>query len=152
MDKNKAGSVQTISSEGLRVSLKSVRVVGGILEEQGRILLARRAPGRSMAGLWEFPGGKVMPQESDADALARELREELALEVQVGAHIQTVLHRYADFQIELVCYACARVRGEPVLIDHDALAWVTPAELVQYTLTPADVPVAETLAQRPLSP
>lgn len=146
MDKNTLPSLQTISSEGLEVPVRILRVVGGILQENGRILLARRAPGRSMAGYWEFPGGKVMPGESDEEALARELEEELSLQVKVGPALQTVTHRYPEFQIVLVCYACVRLSGTPRLLDHDALAWVEPASLLDYSLTPADVPVAETLA------
>lgn len=127
--------------------LPLLRVVGGVIWRGGRVLLTRRGPGRAMQGLWEFPGGKVCPGESDVQALERELREELHLPVRVGACFHETEHIYPTFRIQLVLYPCFPGEDDPVLTEHDALAWVVPAEVLDYALTPADIPGARALMQ-----
>lgn len=133
--------------------LRKIHVVGALIWRDGLLMLARRGPSRSMPGLWEFPGGKLEPQETEPQALARELQEELSLTVQVCEHFQTVTHTYPTFHITLSIWHCVIKSGEPVLTEHDAIAWVAPTTLPQYALTDADVPVAEALTRlAPWSP
>ncbi len=112
---------------------QQVRVVGAVVEREGRVLMARRPPGRRHAGLWEFPGGKVEPGEDDATALARELLEEMAVAAVVGELV-------AEGHDERVVLACYRVEmlGEPVALFHDKLAWIPLAELRALPTPPAD--------------
>jgi 8-oxo-dGTP diphosphatase len=112
-----------------------------ITRADGAVLIARRRREKSHGGLWEFPGGKLELGETPAACLVRELREELGLEVEVGAHLATGY----DGAIELRGYRARIVAGEPRLSDHDALAWVVPAELGSYPMPPADLPLAAAL-------
>lgn len=123
----------------------ALQVTAGILRRGGRVLIARRRMTRRMGGMWEFPGGKVEPGETPEDALRRELREELGIEVRVGALLQAVEHRYDWGAIRLVAYEVEILRGEPEPLDHDDLAWVPPSELMRYNCTPADLPIIATL-------
>ncbi len=118
-----------------------MRVVAAAITRNGRVLVSRRAPGRRQAGCWELAGGQVEPSESDADALARELREELAVEVEVGARLGESRFAYAHGEIVLVGYACAWRSGEPTLRDHDAHHWLAPGELAAAWWAPADLPL-----------
>lgn len=124
---------------------ESIRVVGALVRRGGRILLTRRPPGRSHAGSWEFPGGKVHPGESDAAALVRELREELGIDAAVTRHYATISHDYGHFHITLVILECEIDAQEPACLEVAEIAWAPPEALLDYTLTPADVPVAEQL-------
>jgi 8-oxo-dGTP diphosphatase len=125
--------------------LRHVRVVGALVRREARILLTRRPPGRSQAGRWEFPGGKVHAGETDEQALARELEEELGVTARVGEAYLTVEHAYPDLRISLAIYVCELEGQEPRCIDVAEIAWVPPEALLNYDLTPADVPVAERL-------
>lgn len=140
------------SSKGLPVQAspprREVLVVGALVWRAERLMITRRGPGRSMAGLWEFPGGKCEPGETEPEALARELREELHLDVTVDAHFMTVTHDYPSFRIQLSTWHCTLPAGEPVLTEHDAIAWVIPQQLLDYPMTAADVPLAQALAER----
>lgn len=113
-------------------------VVAGLLrDEAGRVLLARRPPGKARAGLWEFPGGKVRPGESPEEALRRELREELALEVQVLAEVGRLRYDYPEISIELVLYE-ARPLGTPRALENQELGWFPPEKISGLPLCPAD--------------
>jgi 8-oxo-dGTP diphosphatase len=123
----------------------TVRVVGAALVRDGRVLAARRSQPARHAGGWEFPGGKVEPGESDEQALARELREELGVEVVVGARLGEV----ADAALRLVVYPATVVSGEPQpLEDHDQLRWLDASELDDVAWLPIDealLPAVRTL-------
>jgi 8-oxo-dGTP diphosphatase len=129
----------------LSASLPTLRVVGGLLRDGDRILLAQRPPGSSYGGCWEFPGGKVEPGESDAQALARELSEELGVTVRVEELVAQVEHPYPAFLIDFRVYACALVAGTPRCLGVHALRWVRLADGVDESVglpgPPADEPV-----------
>jgi 8-oxo-dGTP diphosphatase len=127
--------------EYLSVEPMAMRVVGAAVIEGGRVLAARRGPGRALAGLWEFPGGKVDPGEDDRTALARELIEELALTVEVNEAIGISEHRWPEGAIDLVVYRCRRIGDPPVRTEHEELRWLAPHELETVEWAPADRPL-----------
>lgn len=127
--------------------MKSIHVVAGVIRDvRGRVLLARRTQGRDLAGLWEFPGGKVEPGESPQQALQRELREELGIEAAIGAPIIAV-PQHVPKALTLDVHEVASYRGAPRGLDGQALAWVPPDKLTQYPMPPADGPVVAALVQ-----
>lgn len=125
-------------------SLRLVLVVAAALfDAEGRVLIARRPAGKSLAGLWEFPGGKVEPGEAPEAALVRELEEELAVTVAVAdlTPLTFASHSYADFHLLMPLYAVRQWQGEPTAREHDDLAWALPADLSRYPMPPADEPL-----------
>jgi 8-oxo-dGTP diphosphatase len=114
-----------------------------LIDAQGRVLLARRPEGKKMAGLWEFPGGKMEPGETPEVALARELREELGLEVAPDDFAPFVFasHAYEGFHLLMPVFLCRRWKGEPVAREGQKLAWVAPGQLAEYPMPPADRPL-----------
>jgi 16S rRNA (cytosine1402-N4)-methyltransferase len=123
-----------------------IPVCAAVILRSGMVLLARRGPGRKHAGKWEFPGGRVEDGESVAQALARELREELGIEAEIGAEAARTRHVYDFGEIELIAHFVPRFSGELKLVDHDQIAWVEARRLLEYDLAPADVPIAEVVA------
>jgi 8-oxo-dGTP diphosphatase len=124
-----------------RSQRRLVEVAAALIERDGRILIAKRPEGGHLAGLWEFPGGKREPGESFEACLAREVREELAAEVEVGEEVRRVRHAYPDRTVEIRFFRCQVVRGEPRAVQVAALAWVLPAELARYPFPPADAEI-----------
>lgn len=112
-----------------------------LLERDGRLLVAQRPPGRKLALKWEFPGGKIEPGESGTAALARELREELGIEVDVGRELALVTYDYGDVVIALHSFLCRLRGGEPHPHEHVAVRWCTPDEVAALDLAAADRPV-----------
>lgn len=128
--------------------MKQVHVVAGVLRDaRGRVLLARRTEGRDLAGLWEFPGGKVEPGESPENALVRELREELGVETEVGAPVACVPLESPGRRLLLDVREVA-FSGLPRGLEGQALAWVPLRKLSDYPMPPADVPVVAELLRR----
>ena len=128
--------------------LRHVEVVAGVIRDaRGRVLLARRTEGRDLAGLWEFPGGKHEPGESAEAALARELHEELGIDVDVGAPLINVPQRYPDKRLRLDVRGIAAWRGHARGLEGQALVWVPPQKLASYAMPPADRPVVAALLQ-----
>lgn len=125
-----------------------IRVTAAILWRAGEVLLARRTRPTWLAGKWEFPGGKIELGESPESCLARELAEELGIQVEVAAHLMTTVHEYPELSVELIVHEVHLVSGEPTPNDHDRLAWVRPEELASYDLAAADLPIAALLAER----
>lgn len=126
---------------------REIRVVAALIETApGRYLVQQRLPGKSRALLWEFPGGKVEPGESDAMALVREAREELGVQLQVGAERFAVRHAYQDLTVDLHLYAARIVEGTPAPLGSHALRGATPDEMLAMPFCEADLPLLRQLA------
>ncbi len=120
-----------------------------LLNEARELLIAKRPPGRPLAGLWEFPGGKVEQGEQPEDALIRELREELGIEI-AKADLEPLTfasHAYPDFHLLMPLYRCSRWRGTPAALEGQELRWVKPEELAGVEMPPADEPLKAALRQ-----
>jgi 8-oxo-dGTP diphosphatase len=114
-----------------------------LIDADGRVLLAQRPEGKSLAGLWEFPGGKVDPGETPEAALIRELREELGIETKASclAPLTFASHSYDDFHLLMPLFACRRWEGIATEREGQTLAWVRPEKLRDYPMPPADIPL-----------
>lgn len=126
---------------------KRIQVTGAALLKDGKILAARRGEGKSLAGFWEFPGGKIEAGESPEQALARELKEELLIDASVGDFITTTEHEYDFGIIVLSTYFCRLHGSEPKLTEHSEIRWMYPADLPSLTWAPADVPAVELISK-----
>ena len=120
-------------------------VAAALFDGDGRVLIAERPAGKHMAGWWEFPGGKVAEGEGDAEALVRELREELGIESHAAAPLMTLSHEYPDRIVDLVLWRAEIVSGEPQSLDAQQLKWVHPRVLGEEKMLPADAPFIATL-------
>lgn len=121
-----------------------IEVVCAVIEDgAGRVLACRRGSAMSMAGKWEFPGGKLEPGEPVREALARELREELGVELAVGEQWAAVEHDYGTLAIRLMPFRCRISRGQPQPHEHDELRWLTAEQTRHLDWAAADVPVAD---------
>ncbi|MBU0644405.1 MAG: 8-oxo-dGTP diphosphatase MutT [Alphaproteobacteria bacterium] len=114
-----------------------------LIDVEGRVLLAQRPEGKSMAGLWEFPGGKVEPDETPEAALVRELHEELGIETWNSclAPLTFASHSYDDFHLMMPLFACRKWNGIPHPREGQVLKWVKVSELRDYPMPPADIPL-----------
>ncbi len=114
-----------------------------LIDADGRVLLAQRPAGKDMAGLWEFPGGKVDPGERPEVTLIRELKEELGIVVQEAclAPLTFASHTYPQFQLLMPLWVCRRWEGEVKALEGQELAWVRPNRLRDYPMPPADEPL-----------
>ena len=130
--------------------LPAVEVVAAVIERDGRILIARRPAATHLGGLWEFPGGKRQDGEDAADALAREIREELGATVTVGPLLETVDWSYPEKRVRLSFFRCSIV-GEPRPLEGQEIAWVLPSDLGRYEFPPADATLLDRL-ERGASP
>lgn len=122
-----------------------LQVVAGALLRDGEVLIAERPAGRHLAGRWEFPGGKIAAGESDAEALARELREELGVQIHEPVHLMTLTHDYPDRRVELRLHVIVRFDGEPRGLDGQRLKWVPLGQLGAEDILEADRPFIEAL-------
>jgi 8-oxo-dGTP diphosphatase len=113
-------------------------VAAAVVIENGRVLLTRRREGQHLAGLWEFPGGKLEGGEAPEEALVRECREECGIEVEVGEIVDVTHHRYPEKDVLLLFYRCELRAGEVRHLQVADHAWVAPPELDDYPLPPAD--------------
>jgi 8-oxo-dGTP diphosphatase len=114
-----------------------------LIDPDGRVLLAQRPEGKSLAGLWEFPGGKVEPGETPEAALIRELKEELDIDTWTSclAPLTFACHTYEDFHLLMPLFACRRWQGTVRSLEGQQLAWVKPNQLRDYPMPPADLPL-----------
>ncbi|TAD73597.1 MAG: A/G-specific adenine glycosylase [Oscillatoriales cyanobacterium] len=122
--------------------------VAVIRNEAGQILIDRRPAEGLLGGLWEFPGGKVEPNESIADCVRREIREELGIEIAVGEELIVVDHAYSHFKVSLHVHLCQHVSGEPQAIECDEVRWVTLDEINQFPFPKANTTIIEALKKR----
>ena len=118
-------------------------VTAAVIFHQGKLLLTRRKADVPYPLLWEFPGGKVEPEEDPRDCIVREIREELAIEVAVAGVYEVVYHRYPERAVLVVAYLCQWLSGEIIDLDVAEHCWSQPSELMQFRLLPADIPLAE---------
>jgi 8-oxo-dGTP diphosphatase len=124
-------------------------VAVALLDPDGRVLIAQRPEGKQLAGLWEFPGGKVEAEERPEDALIRELREELGIVVEPAclAPLSFASHAYPTFHLLMPLYVCRRWSGVVEAREGQALRWVRPARLRDYPMPPADEPLIPPLIE-----
>lgn len=124
----------------MSVDRKIIDVVCAFMRnEEGKIFIARRAAHKSMAGKWEFPGGKIEEDEKPQEALKREMKEEFGITIEVGKYVGKNIHRYPTFTIRLIAYEITHQSGEFGLTDHDQIKWVTKEELKNIDLAEADI-------------
>lgn len=120
--------------------MRRISVVGAVIVRDGRVFAAQRGEGGSLPGLWEFPGGKIEPDETPEAALAREIVEELSCDVSVGDRLVTTTHLYDFGEVTLTTFYCQLVSGEPHLTEHASMRWLLPTELEDVEWAPADLP------------
>ena len=114
-----------------------------LVDADGRVLIAQRPQGKQLAGLWEFPGGKVEPGETPEECLIRELREEIGIETKIAclAPLTFASHSYDDFHLLMPLYVCRRFEGIAVPKEGQTLKWVRPRQMRDYPMPPADAPL-----------
>ena len=136
----------------LRDEMKTVIVTAALIIEQGKILITQRKKDSSQGLLWEFPGGKVKEREEPREALGRELKEELDVEVEVGMLFDAVFHSYPEYPILLLVYRCRIVRGSLKPIGCHDLRWVSLREVEKLAMPPADDPIRKHLSSSEKGP
>ena len=141
--KNKSPQTNPIQDSNL-----IVKVVAAVFQSDNKYLACRRKAGLSNGGLWEFPGGKQNPDESPAQALLREIKEELTVTPVIGESLGTSIHHYENKTIELHCMFVSQWQGDFVPVDHDMLEWFSLDALSQLPLSEADVPFIERIKSR----
>ena len=127
--------------------MQITEVVAALIWREERFLICRRPAHKARGLLWEFVGGKVEPGETKQDALIRECREELAVELHVGDMFMDVTHVYPDITVHLTLFHAVIAEGEPQMIEHCDLQWITPAETENFEFCPADVEILERIVK-----
>ena len=127
--------------------LKHINVVAAIIIRDGKLFATQRGYGE-WKDWWEFPGGKVEPEETTEDALKREIREELAAEIEVGELLTTVEYDYPKFHLTMHCYLCSIVSGQLSLLEHEDASWLAMDELDSVKWLPADLEILSLIAKR----
>ncbi len=125
-----------------------IEVVGAVIIRDGLVLCVQRGPDGSLPGMWEFPGGKIEPDETAQSALVREISEELMCRVAVGEEVTTTIHEYDFGIIKLTTYYCELTEGTPQLVEHAAMTWQRPEELHHLDWAPADIPAIDLIQSR----
>jgi 8-oxo-dGTP diphosphatase len=138
MDQTESGEIKTT---------RIIDVAAALVFFRRQLLITQRPPGGHLAGFWEFPGGKVEPNESWEDCLHRELLEELSYDVRVGDLFSEIVHHYPEKSVRLRFFHCtpSRPDSQPVAMGCSAFAWITQAELGHYAFPPADAKLLEAL-------
>ena len=134
------------------ISLVHKRIgVAVITGRQGKILIDRRKDEGEMAGLWEFPGGKVEPGETIEECIEREIKEELDIKIIVGDRLTTITHAYKTFNVTLYVHECQHLSGEPQPLECQEIRWVEPAQMNRYTFPQANKQIINLLQERGIS-
>jgi mutator protein MutT len=116
-----------------------ILVAAGLIFKDGLLLIAQRPPGKHGALKWEFPGGKIEKDEDPRKTLQREIREELAIEIEANEIVETVFHRYPERSVLLLFYKCRYISGEPSAIDCHDFCWIKPSQLNDFDFLEADL-------------
>lgn len=125
--------------------MKTINVVAAVIMKEGKVFATQRGYGEFKDG-WEFPGGKVEAGEGPEEALRREIREELEVEVNVGDLIDTIEYDYPAFHLSMKCYACTIAGGSPHLLEHEAARWLSADQLDSVAWLPADITLIPKIA------
>ena len=120
-----------------------VDVTAAVIVKDGKVLAARRAPGKHLEGYWEFPGGKLEPSETPESCLERELSEEFDIQSAVGVFMAESLYDYGTKVVRLLAFEVEHISGEFNLTDHDEIRWLAADELFSVDWAPADIPLVE---------
>ena len=120
--------------------MKTIQVVAAIIVHEGRVFATQRGYG-DWKGFWEFPGGKIEPDETPEDALVREIQEELATEISVKRYVTTIEWDYPAFHLFMRCYLCSIVSGSLTLLEHEAAAWLDREHIQDVKWLPADLTI-----------
>ncbi len=124
-------------------------VVAALIWRDGKFMICRRPPHKARGGLYEFPGGKVEPGETKAEALTRECREELAVTVRAVSVYMELTHVYPDMTVDLTLFNAELAEGEPKMLEHTDIRWIRPCEIPRYEFCPADKEIlARLMAER----
>ncbi len=127
--------------------MKPIRVTAAIIENDGKVLIAKRKKGWRFAGKWEFPGGKIEPNETPEECLKRELKEELGIETDIGSFFCESTYAYPHATVQLLVYRAVHISGDYTLYDHQEMRWVSPEHLRDYDFPEADEAVIDKLVK-----
>lgn len=125
-----------------------INVVAAVIKnEEGKILITQRNLKKSQGGLWEFPGGKIEPEETREHAIEREIKEELDIDIKYNKYLAEKVFNYPEKDINLIALECIKEKGDIKLLEHEAYAWVSKDELKTYEFAPADLFIIERLLE-----
>ena len=123
-------------------------VVAALIRQGEKFMICQRPAHKARGLLWEFVGGKVEPGETKEQALIRECQEELAVTLSVGDMFMDVIHDYPDLTVLLTLFNATIAEGEPVMLEHNDIKWITPSEIPEYDFCPADVEILKEITKR----
>ena len=127
--------------------MKITEVVAALIWQGDKFMICQRPSHKTRGLLWEFVGGKVEPQETKEQALIRECKEEIAVMLSVGDVFMEVTHEYPDMLVHLTLFNATIAEGEPVMLEHNDIQWITPSEIPNYDFCPADVEILERICE-----
>lgn len=123
-----------------------INVVAAVIkDENGKILITQRNLQKDQGGLWEFPGGKIEPNETREDAIIREIKEELDIDIKADNYLEEKVFNYPEKDINLIALKCSKINGKIKLLEHEDYRWVDNSELEKFEFAPADIFIVEKL-------